>query len=126
MYQSSISINRTYNKPHLLKLLKKFLKKNKKISFKSLKREVSLAKLPEAITERKRDAKIRLQCFFVAIDILRKSHGHKELTINGDTCFEVHGKDKNGDNVFLHLREEKSEHKDRIVYLISTFWKKAK
>ncbi len=69
MYQSKILIS-TYNKLHCLNILSDFLQKNRSIYCRALKKKVSLKKLPEVFLQRK-NAKHRLQRFFVAIDILK-------------------------------------------------------
>lgn len=73
--------------------------------------------------EQRKDAALRYQCFFIALDIA--GHERKILTkfLDGKRCFEIYGKAKNGEVVRLHLREE-VEQKDKVLYLISCFWKK--
>lgn len=121
MYRSNFGIDK-FSKGHLISLLKNFLKKNQKVYCRALQKKISLAKLPEAIVERKQDSKKRLQCFFVAIEILKKSSDYKTTSIKGEKCFEVRVLSREGNMVFLHLREE-IKRKDKVTYLVSTFYK---
>lgn len=94
-----------------------FLKQRKVVPCKILKRNVSLAKLPEVITERY-DVKRRLQAFEVAIDIIHYARKYTEKLLGGCICYEFRGYSADGRIVIVHLREE-VVHKDRILFLVS-------
>ena len=97
-----------------------FLRNHSWIHCKALNRKIFLSKLPDAIIKRS-NAKNRLQCFWVALDILKKSHSFIVSTKNE---YEIKGLSADGNIVFIHLREEKIS-KDKMMFLISTYHKKA-
>jgi len=70
MYKSKIVVS-TKTKQELINRLNEFLKKNKSIRCKSLKRRVHLTKLPEILINRHSSYTHRLKRFFLAIDILK-------------------------------------------------------
>ena len=94
-----------------------FLQKKKTIPCRSLKRHVSLVKLPDAIAKR-HDAKRRLQSFIVALDIVRFASEYTERIIGKQTCYEIRGCDSDGRIVIVHLREEVVR-KDRMLFFVS-------
>jgi hypothetical protein len=76
MHKSKSTILKN-TKQVLIKMLETFLKKNKFIRCKFLKRNVNLSKLPEILINRK-NATFRMRRFFTAVDIIKKSN---KLTI---------------------------------------------
>lgn len=116
MYQSRKHIS-TENLKQLTSDLQLLLQHKKKILCRSLKRAVSLEKLPDAITKR-HDAKRRLQALDVAIDIVRHAPSCKERTIGKQKSYELRGKDANKKIVIVHLREEVVQN-DRILFFVS-------
>lgn len=121
MYKSNIAIY-TINKKALLVLLNDFLKPHKKIHCKALKRKVSLEKLPEAIVKRKLSATRRLQCFFVAIDILKNENRYAVRKNKGCFEYEIKGSDRNGVKVTIHIREEIDNHKNKALFFLSCYY----
>ena len=118
MYVSTIQISEL-NHWKLQMNLHVFLNGKSKIYCGHLRRYISLAKLPNALTKRK-DAKRRLQRFWVAIDILRHARFCNEQFIDGYICYEFRGNDRNGTLVIVHVREEVVR-KDKILFLVSCF-----
>ena len=116
MYQSKKRIS-TDNMQQLKSDLGYLLKRQKKVICKSLKRPVSLEKLPDVFTKR-HDAKRRLQALIVGLDIVRHSPSCAKRIIKGYICYEFRGKDIEGNLVTVHLREEVMR-KDRILFLVS-------
>ena len=119
-YQSKIAISQK-SKQVLTKKLLLFLEKNHKTYCKALKRKVFLDKLPDAIIERKQSATHRLQCFFVAIDILKHETTSSVRERSGCLEYEIIGTDCNGKKVYVHLREELSIKKDRVLFFVSCY-----
>lgn len=119
MYKVKIAIS-TKSKKILINFLNDFLAKNNKIYCRAFKRKISLDKLPEAIIERKSSVTQRLQKFWVAIEILKFE---KKYTINpeNEKEFEIIWFDKNNKKVIIHIREEKTPKKDKILYFVSCF-----
>lgn len=97
--------------------IERLLKCHKKIFCKSLRRHVSLNKLPKAITARK-DSRRRLRALAVALDIVRHAPSCKIKMIDKHRCYELRGYDVDGALVIVHLREEIIA-KDRILFLVS-------
>lgn len=122
IYQSSISTSHK-NLDLLKKELSRFLSANTNIHCKALKRNIALSKLPEVITNRKSSAKRRLQCFNVAVDILKHARHYKERTYKGFKEYSIIGHSANGFEIEIHLREERTEQKDRKLFFISCFYK---
>lgn len=122
MYQSKFTINK---KPLLIlkKTFLEFLQSTTKIYCSALKRPIFLDKQPEAILNRK-DAKVRLAAFDVAIDILKHSKICKTWQHSNSRiiAFSIHGLSLEGYLVSIHIREETFK-KDRRLYLISIFYK---
>ena len=102
--------------------LYQFLIDNQKIYCSALKRPVFLSKLPDVILRRKSTVKKRLECFIVAIDILRHDKVCKQNSSNKQE-FALLGSDCNGVLVEIHLREESSD-KDKKLFFVSCFQKK--
>jgi hypothetical protein len=88
---------------------------------KALKRNVQLSKYIAA-TNTRADAVLRYRSFFCAMQIIAKASDCKEKMINGFKCFEIQGRAQGGEVVTIHMREEVHD-KDKILYLISTFYK---
>jgi hypothetical protein len=88
----------------------------------NLKRSVFLDKHPDVILKRK-DSKMRLESFFVGIDILKRSRKWEEKIINKYKCIEIMGYSKERYHISIHLREELKDG-DKKLFLISTFYKK--
>ncbi len=120
MYKSKIRIS-TETKNKLVKKLNDFLVKNKKIYCRSLKRKIYLNKLPETIIRRKTSASKRLQRFFVAIDILKHEKKFKVRENKGCLEYEIIELDSLKNKVYIHLREELTLKKDRILYFVSCY-----
>jgi len=119
MFRSKKRISSTGSLQQLKSNLNSIIKKKRKIYCKTLKRSVFLSRLPAAITER-HDAKRRLQCFDVALDILKNNTYFRIKTVGGEPCYEIYGKDARGKTVVVHLREE-THKKDRKLFFISCF-----
>lgn len=119
MFQSKLIVS-TKSKKILINFLNQFLKDNKKIYCRAFKRKVDLSKLPEAITERKKSSTHRLQRFSVAIDILKHERNCKP-NLENQNEFEICWLDRNWENIIIHLREETSNWKDKILYFVSCF-----
>jgi hypothetical protein len=85
---------------------------------------VLLSKLPEAILNRKSTQKARLECFLVAMDILRNSTDYS-IRVNGKNQKEVemYGMSVDNKQVKIHLREEITSQKDKRTYFVSCFYK---
>ena len=102
--------------------LLRFLNKNQYVYCRSLKRKISLQKLPDAIVKRKSSARKRLQKFPVAINILKHS---KLFTQNKNDLkqiqYEIKGLSHCGKIVTIHLREEVDSQKNRQIYFISCY-----
>ncbi len=120
MYSSSINIS-TENKKQLINKMNIFLKANKFIYCKALKRKIELSKLPEAIINRKDSATARLKRFFVAINILKWEKEYKKRFNNNCFEYEIIWFDKNWVRVYIHLREKNNRYKDKILYFISCY-----
>lgn len=121
MYQSKKNIVH-FPKSVLKKKFTDFVSHHPKIYLKHMGRSIFLDELPEAILKRK-DAKMRIECFFVGIDIAKNSHYWTKKIIDGNPCIEIMGKSKEGFDVFIHIRE-KVEKKDKKLFLISTYYAK--
>ena len=120
MYQSREFIEKKSTNA-LKQYLVEFLKANSFIRCKALKnRKVFLNKLPDAITKRQ-NASSRLRCFWVAMDILKKSNGVNHRVCDGKKEYEVWGFSAEGKKVYIHLREEVTK-KDKRLFLISTYY----
>ncbi len=120
MYKSQLAIE-SKAKAILIRKLDKFLKNNQKVYCKSLKRTVFLDKLPDAILKRKQSATKRLQRFFVSIDILKNQKKYFIREYKGCLEYEIIGLDQNNKKVYIHLREELSIKKDRMLFFISCY-----
>ncbi len=120
MYKSKIKTS-TESRASLERKLKIFLNKNSKIYLKCLKRNVSLDKLPSVILKRKTSATARLQKFWVAIDIMKHEKKYKVRLCKGCLEYEIMGFDCFGEKVYIHLREELSLNKDKILFFISCY-----
>ncbi len=121
MYQSNQDLS-TKTKIQLESNIKKYIQDNPIKRCKALKRNIRLDKYIEANKKRK-DVKIRFSAFLVGMDILKKSKKFTQKKKKGFNCFELKGLALNKEIVTLHLREEIYK-KDKILYLISTFYKK--
>lgn len=121
MYQAKKSIQKKS-----LSALKKdfinFLQDNNKIFCGSLRRWIFLDKQPQAILERK-DAKYRLHCFFVGIEILKYSRTFKKWIGKKGIGYCIENFSKDGFQVTIHLREEVDIRKDKKLFLISVYYK---
>jgi len=121
MYFSKVSLSyRTTSENK--KKVKKYISFHKNHKCGILKRKVSLEKYFES-NEKREDASVRFASFIVGLDILRSSKECTKIIKNGYICFEISGISKNKELVMVHLREE-IINKDRILFLISTFYKK--
>lgn len=120
MYKSKLEISNK-NRKILEFKLNEFLMFNKKIHCKALRRKISLFKLPQAITKRRSSATKRLQCFFVAVDILKNEKEHLVREAGGCLEYEIKGLDRSGKVVRAHLREELIAKKDKILFFVSCF-----
>lgn len=120
MYQSKQIIS-NHSKHTLAKRLEIFLQENHRIYCRALKRNISLEKLPEAILSRRKSATVRLQRFFVAIDILSRAKNYTVRESKGCLEYEILGMDLNHEKVYIHLREELSIKKDRILFFVSCY-----
>ena len=119
MYKSKIAISTKW-RIILINFLNKFLKTNNKIYCRAFKRKISLNKLPEAIINRKSSVTQRLQKFWVAVEILKHEKNYKKNPEN-EKEFEIIWFDKNNKKVIIHIREEKTLKKDKILYFVSCF-----
>ncbi len=119
MHTSKINISSKWKKI-LLNFLSAFLDKNNKIYCRAFKRKVSLAKLPDAIINRKSSSTARLQRFTVAVDILKHEKDYKVNSENSSE-FEIIWYDQGWKKVTIHLREEISLWKDKVLYFVSCF-----
>lgn len=106
----------------LKKRLSDFLQQKKALYSPAFRRKISLSKLPEAITKRKESQKRRLECVFVAFDILRKA---KTYTVFSEKKkeYEIIGESAEGKVVFIHVREEESSQKDKILFFVSCYYR---
>lgn len=120
MYQSKKNVS-SKSLSALKTEVRLFIHQNEKVYCKALKRTVSLQRALECLTENPKSAKHRLGRFLVAIDILGKETMHQQKTVKGKRCFEIIGKDRSGIEIRIHLREEMSDQKDRILYFISSY-----
>ncbi len=112
------------SKQSLIYDLKNYVQKTICIQCKALKnRKLFLDKLPDIILERK-NAKHRLECFSIAIEILKKSTYIKQNILN-NTEYEVFGLDRNKNMIKVHIREE-IHLKNKKLFFISCFWTKEK
>ena len=118
MYQSKKQIS-SENLKQLKSDLDLILRQRKMVYCKALKRSVSPAKLPGAITNR-RNAKKCLRCPGVSVDILKNSSCCKKKIINKLSHYEIQGKDASGLTISIHLREE-THQKDRKLFFISCY-----
>jgi hypothetical protein len=101
-----------------------FLSQKSFIYSKALGKKVLLSKLPDVILNRKSTQKARLECFLVAMDILRNSKECTERTNNKkEKEFEIQGLSAENKKIFVHVREEVSLHKDKQTYFVSCFYK---
>jgi hypothetical protein len=92
---------------------------------KALRRRVLLSKLPECLLNRKSTQKQRLQCFLLAMDILKHSKGYTlQYNTKHQKEFNIFGFSADNHEVHVHLREETSKTKDRRTYFVSCFYKK--
>jgi hypothetical protein len=120
MYQSKIAISKKTKRILTVKL-NEFLTAHQKTYCKALKRPVSLDKLPEAILNRKESSTTRLQKFFVALDILRNETRCMARENKGCLEYEIKGLDRTGKTIYIHLREELSIKKDRVLFFVSCY-----
>lgn len=120
MYKSKIKIS-TESKGVLLQKMQLFLVSNKNIYCKSLKRNINLSKLPTVITNRKNSATSRLRTFFVVIDVLKKEREYTKRVSNKRNEYEIVWLDNNWIKVYIHLREEINNHKDKVLYFVSCY-----
>ena len=120
MYQSKIKIS-TENKRALSWKMLIFLELNTNIYCKSLKKQISLSKLPDVIFKRKESATSRMKRFFVAIDVLKKEKVYKKRVEKKMNEYEIIGLDQDWVKVYIHLREEINKKKDKIIYFISCY-----
>ncbi len=108
------------SKSEVVKRIQHYLRITPYCACKLLKgRKVTLERYLEANTPRK-DATKRLRTFFVAIDIIKRSHSGTQRMHNKLREYEIVGYDSTGVEVRVHIREE-IERGDRILYLISSF-----
>ena len=87
----------------------------------ALRRKISLEKLPQSITLRKQSSTWRMKRFIVALDILQFSRSYTKRVHNNLVEFELMWLDKMWKKVVIHLREEYTRWKDKIVYFISCY-----
>ncbi len=120
MYKSKIEISKKSKKILTVKLLE-FLASHSKTYCKALKRSISLSKLPDAILKRKESSTSRLQRIFVAFDILKNEVDVTARESKGCLEYEIIGKDRDGKIIYIHLREELSLTKDRILFFVSCY-----
>jgi len=87
-----------------------------------MRRKIFLDKLPDAILRRRESAKNRLECFWVALDVLRNA---EEFTSSQSKAheFEMVGESADGKRVFVHFREEISSEKDKRLFFVSCYHK---
>lgn len=122
MYQSKKHIDNK-NAHTLKRYLDDFLSQKTYVVCKALgNRKVFLSELPDAITKR-HDSTRRLKCFVVGLDILRRSHDVELKTKNRKNEYEIIGLADGGEKVFIHLKEETRQGKDKKLYLVSTFYR---
>ena len=121
MYQSKQQIYTETKQQLKIRIIKYISEKNIRRS-QGVRRKVRLEKYISANDSRK-DARIRYSAFFSGMEILQKSKDYTRKIIDGFVCYEFQGLAKNGEIVSVHLREEEFQ-KDKILFLISTFYKK--
>jgi hypothetical protein len=120
MYKSNKFIQNK-SLPSLKKDLQNLLNSHKYIYCKALRRKIFLDKLPEVIIKRL-DARRRLQCFFIAIDVIKNSQNYMEREKDKQIEFEFFGFSAENKKVFIHIREEKDAQKNKRLFLVSTFF----
>lgn len=118
MHKSKSTILKN-TKQALIKSLNVFLKKNKFVRCKILKRNVNLSKLPEILINRK-NSTFRLRRFLVAIDIIKKSNQITIKKLKKWNEYELIWLDRNWEEVFIHIRDE-FKNKDKELFFISCF-----
>ncbi|MDA9129107.1 hypothetical protein N9J72_01355 [Candidatus Gracilibacteria bacterium] len=59
--------------------------------------------------------------FLVALDILLFEREYTQRENNSCIEFELVGLDEKGRKIVIHLREEQTQGKDKVVYLISCY-----
>jgi hypothetical protein len=110
----------TLSKKDSRQRVEEFIESNSSVNCKKLKgRKVQLSKYIEATVQRK-DATSRLRTFFVAIEIIKKSHIVTCRTHNKNKEYELVGFDKAQTEVRVHVREE-TTNSNKELYLISSF-----
>ena len=122
MYQSKELISEKTKQVNLSRISKHISQNPKLERCRALKRKIFLEKYLDA-NKKRSDAFIRFSCFFVALDILKKTPEYEEKNIDGFRCFEIKGYTKNNEIVTAHIREEEKSG-DKKLFLISTFYKK--
>lgn len=100
---------------------KEYCEQHEHIYCKALKRKISLGKLPEAILYRKDSATARMKCFWVALDTLKKEKCFKSREIHGNIEYEIVWLDNEWKEVRIHLRQETTQKKDKIIFFISCY-----
>lgn len=123
MYKSK---RRILNEPKaaLLKKIEDHINQSHQAYCRFAKRNCKLERFAESNKMRK-NGRQRLSSFFVALDILKhQTESQKIVDEKGYTCFNIRGYDKNGILIEVHIREEIIQ-KDRILFLVSSFPKKA-
>lgn len=120
MYKSKLEISNK-NRKSLEFKLQEFLAKHRKIHCKALGRKVSLGKLPQIIIRRNSSVARRLKRFFVTMDILKNEKDYFVRKKRGCLEYEIKGLDKNGNEVYIHLREELSTGKDKVLVFLSCY-----
>ncbi len=112
-----------FAKGEILKQIAEFVAKNPKINVRCLRRKASLLKFEKILLSRGPKWKQRARVFFVALDILRRASAvHSTCTDkNGFRCYAIKGMAADGTVVEIHLREEVSIHKDRVLFFVSCF-----
>lgn len=115
----------TLSKKDMGSRIERYCNENKYISCRSLKRrKVYTEKYIEATISRK-DATKRMRTFFVALDIVKKSHIVTERVTKKQREYELIGLDCNGIETRVHIREE-IQGNNKKLYLISSFPKQNK
>lgn len=123
MFHSKKLLSKHTRQQNQMRIMK-HISSNTHVCSKVLRRKVNLSKYIDSNIQRS-DAFIRFASFFVGLDIVKKSKDYEVKYIDGFRCFEISGSAKNGELVKVHIREEIIE-KDRILFLISTFYKTQK
>ena len=115
----------TLSKKDMQSRIERYCRENKHISCRRLKRrKVYTEKYIEATIPRK-DSTKRMRAFFVALDIVKKSHIMKERVFKKQREYEFVGFDCSGTEIRVHLREE-TQGNNKKLYVISSFPKQNK